>query len=109
MLPVYLPLLALLGIVFVFLICKRPEAGVLLTLFALPFLPTMVLAGLSVLTIFAYLLKYIRGKRAIRFDFVSFFALLFFILMAIVACFSPAQGDSIKIVALYGALWGLPL
>ena len=106
-LPVYLPLLVLLGIVFVFLICKRPEAGMLITLFALPFFPTMALAALSALTIFAYLLKYIRGKRALRFDFVSFFALLFFILMALVACFSPARGDSIKIVMLYGAFMGL--
>lgn len=59
-----------------------PEIGILLALFAIPFLsifeyPALLLTLLILTTAISFLIKLIRGKRVIRFEIIDFFVLLF--------------------------------
>ncbi|MBR7142298.1 MAG: O-antigen ligase family protein [Clostridia bacterium] len=54
-----------------------PEAGVLATLFCLPFLPNGLLVALVLLTDFCFLFKLVRGKRVLFFERMDVPVLLF--------------------------------
>lgn len=51
--------------VYVSLVFVKPEFGVLVTVTAIPFLPTMALCGHILLVFIAYLCKLFRGKRSL--------------------------------------------
>ncbi len=61
----------------VLLIFTAPQFGVVLMVFCLPFAPTMMMAGLSLVVFASYLVKLIRRKRTFRFSLMDFFVLLF--------------------------------
>lgn len=69
------------GLVFMYLVLIRPEIGVLLLFFAMPFLPTMVLGGITAYTAVCFFIKLIRGKRIIRFEPIDIAVLAFAVLL----------------------------
>ena len=79
------PLLVLggiLAVVWAYLVLIRPEIGVLTMFFAMPFLPTMVLAAIVIYTFLCFCIKLLRGKRVLRFEpidivVIAFTAILF--------------------------------
>ncbi len=67
------------------LIITSPEIGIVLVIFAIPFLSILdspaIAAGLLVLTvIISFFVKFIRGKRILRFEIIDF-AVLFFLII----------------------------
>ncbi|MBC8535172.1 O-antigen ligase family protein [Feifania hominis] len=100
--PFYLLPGLLIGLVLVLMIFKVTELGVLLTATLLPFLPTMALVGLMGITLVSFACKYIRGKRAIHFEFLDLMILFFLaalILFGGITSALPAQ--SLKNVLVY--------
>jgi len=78
-----------------------PEIGVVSSLFVLPFFsfadnPTIALALLVIITAFGYLVKLIRGKRIIRFEFVDIVICAFILLIAFGGVFSAGQAASVR-------------
>ena len=71
-------ILALIGIS---LILYSPETGMIVIFTAVPFLPTMVLAGLVILTAFSFFYKAIRGKRSFRIEFFDVLVLCFAVIV----------------------------
>ena len=66
-----------------FLILYKPEIGVMALFFGMPFLPTMVLAGLVIYVFICFAIKLIRGKRTVHVEpldimTAAFAAVLFF-------------------------------
>ncbi|MCQ2433185.1 MAG: O-antigen ligase family protein [Clostridia bacterium] len=94
-LPAYLIPLGMAGLVVLLLIYKIPEAGVILALFALPFLPTKALIGLMMYLLLCFFLKYFRGKRTIHFGWLDLCVLLFMIVMLVAGVFSASPADSL--------------
>lgn len=79
--PVYV-IFAIAAVIWAYLVLVRPEIGVLTLFFAMPFLPTMVLAGVVIYTFISWCIKLIRGKRVVKFETVdisvmAFMAILF--------------------------------
>lgn len=101
--PLYFPPLLLVAVVFGLTLLHTPEFGILAELFFLPFLPTTLLAGLGVLTLIAFALKYIRGKRTVKMSFVALFTLFFLFQEVLVAFRSPVPGSSFSIVMIHFA------
>jgi len=60
-----------------------PEIGIVLLLFVLPFLPVNVLSLFAVYIFICYFLKYIRGKRTLKFDVLSVTVLMFLCVIAV--------------------------
>jgi len=85
------------------LLISIPETGVLLIMFALPFLPTMVLAALIIVTAMCYFLKLIRGKRTLKLELTDWAVLLFMVMMALGGVISSSSG-SLKPALLYCCL-----
>ena len=56
------------GLPFLYLILIRPEIGVMLLFFAMPWLPTMVLAAIVIYTSLCAAVKIFRRKRAFRLE-----------------------------------------
>ena len=75
----YKILLGIFILILLALIINSPETGIIVLFLALPFTPTMVLAGLVIVTAFSVLLKVVRRKRLIKIApidiFVSAFAM----------------------------------
>lgn len=66
-----------------YLILQKPEIGVLVLFFVMPFLPTMVLAGITIFVFLSTMLKVLRGKRIVRVEpldilVMTFAAITFF-------------------------------
>lgn len=78
-----------------------PEFGVVVMMFAVPFLPTMVTAAITIYVALCYFLKLIRGKRTLKFEIVDFTVLIFMILMVFGGIFSVSPEDSIQPALLY--------
>ncbi len=99
--PLYVPLIiaALLGGI---LLLSIPESGVLLIFFALPFLPTMPLAGLVIVVSLCWLLKLIRGKRTLKLELADLAVLLFFVTMLFGGLISAGGTDSLRSALMYG-------
>ena len=74
-------LLGIAGMIWAYLVVIRPEIGVL-TLFAgMPWLPTMLLAGIVIYTALCWFIKLLRGKRVFRIEPVDVMAAAFAVLM----------------------------
>ena len=70
----YSPVLLLIGLcalLLAYLILCKPEIGVMMLCFTMPFLPTMLLAALVIYVFLCCMLKVIRGKRVIRVEAVD--------------------------------------
>ncbi len=93
--PLAFPI-ALIGIPILMLIYKTPEFGVVLILFTLPFLPTMLLVTLMGYLLFCFLLKYLRGKRVIRFEWMDLTVLLFAVVYFLSGLISASPSDTVK-------------
>ncbi len=65
--PLYI-LGAVVAAVWAVLVMFRPEIGVLTLFAAVPWLPTMVLAGIVIYTALSWGVKLFRGKRSVRFE-----------------------------------------
>lgn len=68
--PIYI-LLAFAALVWLYLIMSRPEIGVLTLFAAVPWLPTMLLAVIVLLTAFSWGIKLFRGKRHLKFEIID--------------------------------------
>ena len=98
--PVYI-CLALAGAFALYAVLCYPEAGFLAILFALPFLPTMILAMACILTASCYILKLIRGKRTLNFEIFDLFVLMFCILIFFGGFVSVSRAGSIRPALMY--------
>lgn len=89
------------------LIYKIPEAGVVAGIFFIPFAilvlphPSMLLAGYSIYLVFCFLLKFLRGKRTVRFEWLDLCVLLFMAVMLFAGLFSAVPSASLKPVAIF--------
>lgn len=92
--PVLL-LLVVLAIVYLSVVLHKPEISVILTVATLPFLPTMVICGEIILTLFAYVLKVLRGKRSFKLDLLDIFVFVFLIFMFLGGVFSVTPSSSL--------------
>ena len=94
-------ILAILVFVLVCFIAVSAEIGVIITIFALPFLsftsnPTISLCGLVLLTTFFYVIKLIRGKRVFKLELVDSAVLLFTLLIFFASVFSAGGEGSVN-------------
>ncbi len=81
------------GIPVLYLILIRPEIGVMLLFFAMPWLPTMVLAALVIYTTLCAAVKIFRRKRAFRIEPVDITAMAFMAVLFLggTVSYSPAS------------------
>ena len=85
------PLFIFLGIILLlgaFILLMIPEFGIVVLLFAVPFLPTMMIALITVYVAMCYILKLIRGKRTIKFELIDVTVMIFMLLMFLGGIFS---------------------
>lgn len=99
--PMFFPAV-LIGLPIVLLIYKTPEFGVVLVLFALPFLPTMLLVALMGYLLICFLIKHMRGKRVIRFEWVDLSVLLFAVVYLLSGLVSASPSDTVKPMLVLG-------
>ncbi len=85
----------------VYIIMTKPECGVIILFFTLPFLPTMMLAGIVILSFISFALKYVRGKRIIKFDIFDILITLFCIIIFLGGLFSAGKLSSIPPSLMY--------
>lgn len=109
--PVLL-LLGICGIVFAYLVLCKPEIGVMALCFAMPFLPTMLLAALVIYVFLCFSLKVFRGKRIIRWEAMdvmvaAFAVVLFFggVVSFSAASLKPALLFVCFLAAYFEAVW----
>lgn len=91
--PVIYILLAFVGIFLLFRIFMTPELGVSALFLLMPFLPTMVLAGLLIYTAVCFAAKLILGKRQIKLETVDLAAMLFAFVILLSGAFSFSPGS----------------
>ena len=85
--PIYL-VYVIGAILVVVLIFTTPETGVTITFSFLPFLPTMFLAALVILTFLSVVLKWVCGKRSMKFHLIDFAVFLFIVSVVFGGIFS---------------------
>ena len=97
--------IAIAGIAVLYAILCYPEAGFLLFLFAIPFLPAgnLVVTGAMpcILVTGCYFLKLIRGKRTFSFEILDLFVLMFAILTFTGGAVSVSKTGSIRPAMIY--------
>ncbi len=86
-LPPIIVLAAPVALVAAYAFVLAPEAGMVITLFAVPLLiltghPSLFLAFILIFLTFCYVMKAVRGKRYVKFEAVDLFMLLFMLLFA---------------------------
>ncbi len=94
----FLGILAMLGLAVLFLIIAKPIAGLYFLVFLAPLMPTMAMAGLSLLCLFAMLVKSLTDPDFTwQFDGLGFliFAFLGIYLVAGFTSFAPVKSMSI--------------
>lgn len=90
------------GIVGVMLTFYRTEVGVLSTIFLLPLMPTMIILGLSALSVISYAYHLLfTGKYSLKCNFVDFAVLLFAALIIISVPFSYISSSSLVMAMTY--------
>ncbi len=103
-----LGLAALIGFAGLFLVLERPVAGLFALVFLAPLAPTMVMAGLSVLTLGSMAIKGITDPEfSWKYDGLGFLLLSFVLIYLFAALSSFAMGKSLSIWAIYGAFIGV--
>lgn len=101
----YLSPIVAAGVLGVLVVLYSPIIGVGITVFAIPFLPTMLCCGLSMLCFFAVFLKKIaHGDKSWRLDSIGFALILFMLIILICSLTSVARENSMQICALCFAL-----
>ncbi|MBQ7982015.1 MAG: O-antigen ligase family protein, partial [Clostridia bacterium] len=78
-----------------FFVYKIPEAGVVAVLFLAPFLPTMVLVAFMMYLLFCYFIKYLRGKRVFRVEYMDLCVMLFAAVFFFAGLFSASPAQSL--------------
>ncbi len=73
----FLIFIAVAAVIFLYLVLCVPEFGLMCMFFLMPFIPTMALAGLTILVFLAFTFKVIRGKRVLRFGRIDLMVLAF--------------------------------
>ncbi len=88
-------ILALLALIYIVIVFKKPEFSVIVTVSTLPFLPTMVICTEIIITFISFILKVVRGKRSFKFDLLDAFVLIFAIILLLGGVFSVTPSESI--------------
>ncbi len=92
------------GIAFVFLILAKPKAGLFAVVFFAPLLPTMAMAGLSLLSLFSMVVYGITHKEfRWHYDGISFLLIAFLVLYLVAGICSFTPVKSLSIWAIYVA------
>lgn len=91
--PPFYIVAAIAGIFFAYRVFVTPELGVTLLFFAMPFLPTMVLAALVLYIACCLTVKVILGKRQIRLEAVDIAAIAFAFSLGCGGVFSFSSGS----------------
>lgn len=91
------------------MVLSLPEVGITLLLAVFPFLsvfphPTALLSGGVLLVGVSYVIKYLRGKRTMRFGIISVFVTLFGCFMLLGGIFTVGGVDSFKSALTYFVL-----
>ncbi|MBE5039196.1 O-antigen ligase family protein [Ructibacterium gallinarum] len=90
------------GLAVLFLILKKPEAGMLFLVFLAPLAPTMAMAGLSILCLFSLIIKSLTDADfAWKFDSMGFLILSFILIYLFAGITSFAMMKSLSIWAIY--------
>jgi len=92
--PIWI-VIGLFALIAALMVYKIPEFGIVAVLFAAPFLPTMVLVAAMMFLLFSFFLKYFRGKRVIRMEWMDISVLLFGIVFFCAGLFSASPADSL--------------
>lgn len=101
----YISPIVAIGFIGVLLVMFNVEFGIGITVFAIPFLPTMLCAGLAILCFFAlFVQKCSRGDKEWKLDIIGFALLLFIIVVAICSFTSVAPEHSLTVCFLCIAL-----
>ncbi len=106
------PLALLLGLAVtavVWVVMNLPEAGLMTLIATAPFMsalkhPSAVLAAGVLVTTFAYLVKYLRGKRTMRMGIIGLFVSIFSIVLLFGGIVSAGGGRSFEQALLYFVL-----
>lgn len=77
----YLIVISIIVFVYLITVLYTPETGIVGLLLVIPFVSDVNTASLIVFTFISFGLKYIRGKRTVRFDTLSISVLMFFVVM----------------------------
>lgn len=77
------------------IVYKIPEFGVVAVLFAAPFLPTKVLIACMMFLLVSFFVKFFRGKRVIRLEWMDVTVLLFAIVFLFAGIVSASPADSL--------------
>lgn len=99
-----IPVLTVPVLAVLFIVVAQPETGVILTLLLLPFLPTMAVAGMIILTAVCYFLKLIQGKRRLVFEKLDISILIFMVLTLFGGIVSITSSGSIRPALMYFCL-----
>ena len=96
-------------IVAVWVVLSLPEVGIMAVIIAAPFLslfktPTGLLAAGVALTTISYLIKFLRGKRTMRFGVVGIFVTLFSFVILLGGIISVGGGNSMRSALIYFVL-----
>ena len=98
------PLIAV-GLIGVLVVLFNVPLGIAITVFAIPFLPTMLCAGLALLCFFAmFLKKCAAGDKEWKLDIVGFALITLMVIMFICSLTSVARENSLSICFLQFAL-----
>lgn len=101
----YISPLVAIGLIGVLIILFNVELGIGITVFAIPFIPTMACAGLALLCFFAlFIRKCSRGDRKWRLDSIGFALMVLMVIIFICSLTSVARSNSLSICILYFAL-----
>lgn len=85
--------IALAAVTIMYVVLAFPEFGVMGLAFLMPFVPTMVLAGLTIFVDIAFFIKLIRGKRVLVFRRIDFFTAVFACLVFFAGFVSHSTGS----------------
>ncbi|MBQ9939936.1 MAG: O-antigen ligase family protein [Clostridia bacterium] len=92
------------AVILLLILGSKPEFGLIFITLTLPFIPTMVMCGLTLYCFGAYILKVARGKRSLKFEAVDFAVILFMIFIFLGGIVSVTPTESTKSAAVFIAL-----
>ena len=94
----------ILGLAFVFMVLYKTMTGVFFTVLLAPIVPTMVMAGLCLLTLVSFMIKVITTRNfEWKFDFTSFLIVNLVAILFISAAISFVPMISLRIFLIYAA------
>lgn len=95
---------AILAILLLCLMASKPEFGIVFIAFALPFMPTMAMCGLTIFCTAFFVIKVLRGKRTFRFEAIDMAVIVFMVFIFFGGAVSVDFSASIKSAAVFLAL-----